>query len=78
MKIRRRQIEAQAKCVCLKVSKVELGVWYRQTGALPSQGRTFSIEYERDFLRNGVAYMHLAYEHGLIPIDVSTNFSTHF
>jgi len=33
--MRHRQIEAQAKHVHLKVSKVQLGVWYRQTGALP-------------------------------------------
>jgi hypothetical protein len=72
--IRRRQIEEQAKHVRIKVSKLQLGVWYWQTDALPSQGRTFSIEYERDFLRNGLAYIRLAYEHGLIRIDVSDNF----
>jgi hypothetical protein len=72
--IRRRQIEGQAKQVRLKVAKVQLGVWYRRQDALPSQGRTFSIEYERDFLQNGVAYIHLVYEYGLVRIDVSGNF----
>ena len=72
--IRRRQIENQAKHVRLKVAKVQLGVWYRQPDALPDQGRSFSIEYERDFLRNGVAYIHIVYEHDLFRIDVSRNF----
>ena len=72
--IRRRQIENQAKHVRLKVAKLQLGVWYRQPDALPDQGRSFSIEYERDFLRNGVAYIHVVYEHDLFRIDVSGNF----
>ena len=72
--IQRRQIENQAKHVRLKVAKVQLGVWYRQPDALPDQGRSFSIEYERDFLRNGVAYIHVVYEHNLFRIDVSRKF----
>jgi hypothetical protein len=75
--MRRRQVETQAKHVRIEVSKVQLGVWYRQTGMLLSQGRTFSIEYERDFLRDELAYIHLVYDHGLIRIDVSDNYSTH-
>jgi hypothetical protein len=70
---RRRQIEAKAKLVRLKVAKVQLGAWYWRSDELPSQRRTFSIEYERDFLQNGLANIHLVYEHGLIRIDVSGN-----
>ena len=70
----RRQTENQAKHVRLKVAKVQLGVWYRQPDALPDQGRSFSIEYERDFPRNGVAYIHIVYELGLFRINVSGNF----
>jgi hypothetical protein len=72
--LRRRQIESQAKNVRLKISKFQLGVWYRRTDLLPSQGRAFSVEYERDFDQSGVAYMHLVYEYGLIRINVSDNF----
>ena len=72
--IRRRRIENQAKHVRLKVAKVQLGVWYWRPDALPDQGRSFSIEYERDFLRNGVAYIHVVYEHNLFRIDVSRKF----
>lgn len=69
--IGRRQIENQAKHVRLKVSKVQLGVWHRQPDALPDQGRSFSIEYERDFPRHGVAYIQIVYEIGLFRISVS-------
>ena len=70
----RKQLENRATHVRLKVAKVQLGVWYRRPDALPDQGRTFSIEYERDFLRNGVGYIHIVYEPGLIRIDVSGDF----
>ena len=72
--IRRKQIENQAEHVRLKVTKVQLGVWYRKPDALPDQGRSFSIEHERDFSRDGVAYIHVVYEPGLFRIDVSGAF----
>jgi hypothetical protein len=72
--IGRRQIENQAQHVHLKVAKVQLGVWHRKPDALPDQERSFSIEYERDFPRNGVAYIHIVYELGLFRINVSGKF----
>jgi hypothetical protein len=69
-----RQIENQAKHARLKVAKVQFGVWYRNPDALPDQGRSFSIEYERDFPRNGAAYIQIAHELGLFRISVSGKF----
>jgi hypothetical protein len=70
---RRNQIEERARQVHLNVVKVQLGVWYRQTNTSPNQARKFSVEYERDFLRNGAAFIHLVNKHGLICIDVSSD-----
>jgi len=71
---RRRQIEIQATQVRLNVAKLQLGVWYyRRSESDAPQNRAFSIEYERDFLPNVGAHIHLVYEHGLIRIDVSDN-----
>ncbi|KAI0284919.1 RNA dependent RNA polymerase-domain-containing protein [Russula brevipes] len=68
----RRQIEIQATQVRLNVAKLQLGVWYyRRSESDAPQNRAFSIEYERDFLPNAGAYIHLVYEHGLICIDIS-------
>ena len=68
---RRNEIDERAKQVCPKISNVQFGVWSRRPDVLQSQGRTFSIEYERDFLRDGVASIDLIYERSLIRINVS-------
>jgi RNA-dependent RNA polymerase len=70
---RREEIEQLAKQVRPNISKVQIGVWYRPPNALPSQGKTFSIEYECDFSRNGVACVDLLYERSLIRINVGND-----
>jgi RNA-dependent RNA polymerase len=70
----RTQIEERARSVRSRIAKVQFGVWYKQS---PSDspgtgsGRSFSVEYERDFLRNSAAYLYVVYEHKLFRIDVS-------
>jgi len=66
----RTQIEDRAHQVRLRIAKVQLGVWYKSSNS-PDSGRSFSIEYERDFLRHSAAYLNVVYEHKLIRIDVS-------
>jgi RNA-dependent RNA polymerase len=64
-------IEERAHQVHLRIAKVQFGVWYRPTISPTSNaGRSFSVEYERDFLCNSAAYLHVVYEHKLIRIDV--------
>ena len=69
---RRTQIEQQAKLVRLRIAQVQFGVWYRPSDSVTSQRRTFSVEYEREFLHQSAAYISVVYEHKLIHIDVST------
>jgi RNA-dependent RNA polymerase len=66
----RTQREDRAHQVRLRIAKVQLGVWYKSSNS-PDSGRSFSVEYERDFLRHSAAYLHVVYEHKLIRIDVS-------
>jgi len=61
----RTQIEERAHQVRLRIAKVQFGVWYRPSDS-PGVGRSFSVEYERDFLQHSAVY-----EHKLIRIDVS-------
>ena len=62
-------IEEHARQVRLRIAKIQFGVWYRPPNS-PGAGRSFSVEYERDFLLNSAAYLHVVYEHKLIRIDV--------
>jgi RNA-dependent RNA polymerase len=66
----RTQIEEHARQVRLRIAIVQFGVWYKPPDS-PSTKRSFSVEYERDFLHNSAAYLHVVYEHKLIRIDVS-------
>ena len=66
---RRTQIEDHAHSVHLRIAKVQFGVWYKPSD-FPGVGRSFSIEYEREFIGQSVAYLHVVYEHKLIRIDV--------
>jgi RNA-dependent RNA polymerase len=66
------QKEDYCSQVRLRIAHVQIGVWYRDPNAPPNQGRAFSIEYQREFLRQSAAYLTVVYEHNLIRIDVST------
>jgi hypothetical protein len=68
----RTQIEEEARLVRLRISQVQFGVWYKPSNSSASQSRTFSVEYEREFLCQSAAYISVVYEHKLIHIDVST------
>ncbi|KAI0253552.1 RdRP-domain-containing protein [Lactifluus subvellereus] len=67
---RRTQIEEQARLVRLRIAQVQFGVWYRPSDSVASQARTFSVEYEREFLSTSAAYISVVYEHKLIHIDI--------
>ena len=71
----RKKIEEKARQVRLRIAKVQFGVWYTQPGSnsLPNRGRTFSVEYEREFLNQSAAYLNIVYERRLICIDVSVS-----
>ena len=66
----RTQIEQRAREVRLRIAKVQFGVWFHPPNS-PGSGRSFSVEHERDFIRNSAAYLYVVYEHKLIRIDVS-------
>ena len=66
---RRTQIEDRAHSVRLRIAKVQFGVWYKPSDS-PGAGRSFSIEYEREFISQSAAYLYVVYEHKLIRIDV--------
>ncbi len=66
----RSQIEEEVHSVRSRIAKVQFGVWYRPSDS-PSPRRSFSIEYERDFLAKSAAYIYVVYEHKVIHIDVS-------
>ena len=57
--------------VRLRIAHVQIGVWYKDPNGPPQQGRAFSIEYQREFLRQSAAYITVVYEYGHIRIDVS-------
>ena len=57
-----------------RVAKIQIGVWYREPNALQTPRRAFSIEYEREFLRQSAAYITVVYEYGHICIEVSAHF----
>ena len=69
---RRTEIEEKARLVRLRIAQVQFGVWYKPSNSSASQSRTFSVEYEREFLCQSAAYISVVYEHKLIRIDVST------
>jgi RNA-dependent RNA polymerase len=69
---RRTLIEDRARQVRLRIAQIQFGVWYKPSNSPTNQGRTFSVEYERDFLQHSAAYISVVYEHQLIQIDVST------
>jgi RNA-dependent RNA polymerase len=71
---KRTQIEERAREVRLRIAKVQFGVWYKPLDS-PSPGRSFSVEYERDFIHNSAAYLYVVYEHKLIRIDASATYS---
>ena len=64
------QTEEQARQLRLQIEKVQFGVWYKSSNS-PGPGRSFSVEYERDFLRNSAACLNVVYEHKLIRINVN-------
>jgi len=68
---RRTRIEDRAHSVRLRIAKVQFGVWYKPSNS-PGAGRSFSIEYERDFISQSAAYLYVVYEHKLIRVDVCT------
>ena len=68
---RRKRLEDTARQFHLRIAKVQIGVWYTPPDPLPKQGRTFSVEYEREYLSQSAAYINLVYEDSLICIDVS-------
>jgi RNA-dependent RNA polymerase len=72
----RTQIKEQTWQVRLKIAKVQFGVWYKPSNS-HGQRRAFSVEYERNFMSNFTAYMHLVYEHKLLHIDVSATLLSH-
>jgi RNA-dependent RNA polymerase len=65
------QIEERTRQVRLRIEKVQFGIWYNKPSDSPGTGRSFSVEYERDFLHNSAAYLHVVYEDKVICIDVS-------
>jgi hypothetical protein len=66
----RSQLEQLVRLVRSRIAKVQIGVWYKPSNSR-GQRRTFSVEYERDFLSNSAAYICLDYGQKLIHIDVS-------
>jgi RNA-dependent RNA polymerase len=72
---RRTLIEDQARQVRLRIALIQFGIWYRPSNCPADRGRTFSVEYERDFLQHSAAYISVVYEHQLIRIDVSMLYS---
>ena len=71
----RTQIEEEARLVHLRIAQVQFGVWCKPSNSLTNEGRAFSVEYERECLRQGAAYISVVYEHKLIHIHVSTTLS---
>ena len=65
------QRKEYASQVRLRIANIQFGVWYSDPNASQNQKRAFSIEYEREFLRQSAAYITVVYEHSLIRIDVS-------
>jgi RNA-dependent RNA polymerase len=66
----RTQIEERSSQVRLRVAKVQFGVWYKPSDSTDTR-RSFSVEYERNFLYKSAANLYLVCEHRLICIDVS-------
>jgi len=68
----RTRIEDLTHLVYLRIAKVQFGVWYNPSNS-PGTGRSFSVEYERDILRQSAAYLSVVYEHKHIRIEVRAN-----
>jgi hypothetical protein len=65
----RTRIEDLIHLVHLQIAKVQFGVCYNPSNS-PSTGVSFSVEYERDVLRQSAAYLSVVYEHKHIRIEV--------
>ena len=65
----RTETEDCARAVRLRIAIVQFGIWYKDSNA-PGTGRSFSVEYERNFLNHSAAYLFMEYEHKLLRIDV--------
>ncbi|KAH9989051.1 RNA dependent RNA polymerase-domain-containing protein [Russula compacta] len=67
---KRKVIESQAREARLRIAKLQFGVWHRPPNSPQNHGRAFSIEYEREFVSKGEAYISVVYEYKLIRIDI--------
>jgi RNA-dependent RNA polymerase len=67
----RRTLEYTARQFRLRIANVQFGVWFTQPDPLPNQARSFSVEYDREYLTQSAAYINLVYEDSLFCIDVS-------
>jgi RNA-dependent RNA polymerase len=63
------QTEDCARAVHLRIAIIQFGTWYKASNT-PGTTRSFSVEYERNFLNHSAAYLFMEYEHKLIRIDV--------
>jgi len=68
------RIEDLTHLVYLRIAKIQFGVWYNSSNS-PGTGRSFSVEYERDVLRQSAAYLSVAHEHKQIRIEVRATYS---
>lgn len=68
------RIEDLTHLVYLRIAKIQFGVWYNSSN-FPGTGISFSVEYERDVLRQSAAYLSVVYEHKQIRIEVRTTYS---
>ena len=65
----RTRIEDLTHLVYLQIAKVQFGVWYNSSNS-PGTGTSFSVEYEREVVRRGAAYLSVVYEHKHIRINI--------
>ncbi|KAI0045365.1 RdRP-domain-containing protein [Auriscalpium vulgare] len=54
----------------LRIEKVQFGVWYKPPSSPASQGRAFSVEYQRDYLQKSAGYLEIVYEHKEILLEL--------
>ncbi|KAI0253582.1 RNA dependent RNA polymerase-domain-containing protein [Lactifluus subvellereus] len=66
----RKELEDKARQVRLRIAKIQFGVWYTPSDSSTNQGRSFSVEHEREYLSQSAAYVNLVYENSLICIDI--------
>ena len=65
----RTRIEDLTHLVYLQIAKVQFGIWYNSSNS-PGTERSFSVEYEREVVRRGAAYLSVDHEHKHIRIEV--------